>query len=484
MNALLEDAKKILEIPSLSHEGTDRAVQFLFSRLEEMGIPAKTQHVYHSMEGVSKKQYNLIGIMGDPLVDRKIKQGLCLLSHIDTVEPPALQKALSAEIKEGKVFGLGAADAKLDFLCKIYAAAAFREKKLNQPIYLVATCGGEMGQFGSRYLIESHALNPLFVLVGAPTELHLGHGHKQLALYKMSVSYQITERDSKGFSRRVSLRVLGRGSHSAFLGGVNALTGLMDVLKAADEKGFKFKIVEIKGGGSTNRIPDDAFVQLYLTSHQFEDFKKFIKLQATSREGLEFQVEYGNLGDIGISFLPDNLFRSCRNIVDISQRLPGLLVGQTEEEYSPTGLTAAVTRVDQGMNRTEIYFDVRIPNRYSFVKVDEAFQALMRDVASQNPALHFELTRNRTSLGLVSPQKSAWLTTIEESYQGAEIPFQKIRSSMATEAGLFAKAGYDVAFFGPGSADSSSHSPEESVSTDSLEKAVKFYESLIERVCL
>ena len=108
----------------------------------------------HSLEGVSKRQFNVIGILGDPLVDRKIRKGLLLNTHLDTVSPGRPENwtetggdPYSAMITENRIYGLGSADVKLDFLCKLHAVTRFRERKLKQPVYLVGTCGEEVGMF-------------------------------------------------------------------------------------------------------------------------------------------------------------------------------------------------------------------------------------------------------------------------------------------------------------------------------------------------
>src|SRR6185369_7927232 len=120
----------------------------------------------HSFENISKRQFNLVGILGDPLVDRKTRKGLLLLTHLDTVGPGILEywtetggNAYNLAAREETIYGLGAADAKLDFLCKLYAVQRIRDKKIKMPVYLVGTCGEEAGMYGCRYLLQSLMLN-------------------------------------------------------------------------------------------------------------------------------------------------------------------------------------------------------------------------------------------------------------------------------------------------------------------------------------
>src|SRR3954465_6251857 len=187
MKRFLEEAKRLIRINSVSANGNEEIANYVATLMQDRGLKTQIQHVMHSNEDISKRQFNVIGVLGDPLVDRKIRKGLLLNSHLDTVSPGVIENwtetggdPFAATIKDGKIFGLGTADVKLDFLCKLHAVDKFREKKLKMPIYLVGTCGEEVGMFGARYLIKSGALNPKYVMVGEPSDLRVVYAHKSL----------------------------------------------------------------------------------------------------------------------------------------------------------------------------------------------------------------------------------------------------------------------------------------------------------------
>ena len=167
MKRFLEEARKMIRMNSVTSNGNEELANYVGLLMQDKGLKVQMQHVTHSNEDLSKRQFNVIGILGDPLVDRKIKKGLLLSSHLDTVSPGLLEHwtetggdPFSASVKDGKIFGLGAADVKLDFLCKLHAVEKFREKKLKNPIYLAGTCSEERGMLGAKYLIKSLSLNP------------------------------------------------------------------------------------------------------------------------------------------------------------------------------------------------------------------------------------------------------------------------------------------------------------------------------------
>jgi len=294
MKRFLEEARKLIRINSVSANGNEEISNYAVTLMQDRGLKTHVQHVTHSQESISKRQFNVIGVLGDPLVDRKIKKGLLLNTHLDTVSPGVLanwtetdQDPFSAAIKDGKIYGLGTADVKLDFLCKLYAVEKFREKKLKNPIYLVGTCGEEIGMLGVKYLIKSLALNPKFVLVGEPSELKVVYAHKCLNLYRISIGYQLIERDVKGFNRQIELSCTGKSAHSSYPHlGVNAIQETFSFLEKANQEGFEMRFTQFQGGDTVNKVPDHAYVQFVLTSHQFEDFKRFFR-ETTKSEGKE-----------------------------------------------------------------------------------------------------------------------------------------------------------------------------------------------------
>src|SRR4051812_43531209 len=133
MKRLLEEAKRMIRINSVTTHGNEELANYVHGLLHERGLKASLQQVTHSLEGVSKRQFNVIGILGDPLVDKKTRKGLLLNTHLDTVSPGLSENwtetggdAFSATVRDGKIYGLGSADVKLDFLCKLHALAKFR----------------------------------------------------------------------------------------------------------------------------------------------------------------------------------------------------------------------------------------------------------------------------------------------------------------------------------------------------------------------
>lgn len=493
MKRFLEEAKRLVRINSVSSRGDEELANYVASLLQDRGLKTHLQQVTHSLEDVSKRQFNVIGILGDPLVDKKIRKGLLLNTHLDTVGPGLSENwtetggdPFSATIKDGKIFGLGAADTKLDLLCKLNAVAKFREKKLRQPIYLVGTCGEELGMFGARYLIKSMALNPKYVVVGEPTDLKAVYAHKSLNVFRVSVGYQQIERDARGFNRRIDLHSFGRSAHGCCPAlGDNAILSAMDFLKRATDSGFEVRFTKLEGGETVNKVPDRALVQFYLTSHQLEDFKRFFR-ESVKADGREkaFRVELGGVGDMGVRFLPDPLFPCLLDIVAFFRDLSKQWEKNVDASFSPPHSTVNFGTLRQPLGGVELGFDIRLLPGVSADEIEKQVQKSIQGVAGRYPSLNVSVVRARMNPDLNMGTESEFVKICKEALEAAGIEPTLSKYAMSTEAAQYFQAGYESVVFGPGHAEGNSHSPNEFNSLDELERATTFYEKLIERVCL
>lgn len=493
MKRFLEEAKRLIRMNSVSSNGNEEVANYIAVLMQDRGLKTQVQHVTHSNEEISKRQFNVIGVLGDPLVDRKIRKGLLLSAHLDTVSPGLSEKwtetagdPFSATIKDGKIYGLGSADVKLDFLCKLFAVDKFRERKLKNPIYLVGTCGEEIGMFGAKYLIKSLALNPKYILVGEPSDLKVVYAHKCLNIFRVSIGYQLIERDARGFNRRIDLHTFGKSAHSSYPDlGVNAILTSVQFLQSAMAQGFEMKFTRFNGGDTANKVPDHALAQIYLTSHQFEDFKRFFR-EASRAEGKEktFRVELGGVGDMGVRFLPDNLFPCLTEIVSFFKD-SGLDLEKTKDEtYNPSFSTVNLGKVKQNEGTVEINFDIRLLPHLSPDELEQTIKKGIQTIAARFPSLNLSVVRERMNPGLNMPIDDELLQLCRESMEQSGIEPLFDKKATSTEAAQYFQAGYRAVIFGPGKSQGNSHSPNENNILEHLEKAVRFYENVITKVCL
>ena len=493
MKAILQEAQRMIELSSVTSEGNEALANYLVTLLTEKGIRPVLQPVSHSIDSVSKRQFNLLGTLGDPLVDRKTRKGLLFLNHLDTVDPGLPENwevcgksPFSMKHHAGRVYGLGAASGKIDFLCRLYAIEKYREKKLKMPIYLAGTCGGELGMFGAKYLLKSLVVNPRCVLVGEPTDLRIVHAHKFLGVYKIQVAFQQVERDAKGFGRRVVLESFGRNAHASTpTGGVNAVLGLFDFLRRVADAGFEMRFSRISGGGSRNQVPDRALTEFYLTSHQYEDFKRFFR-DVNENAGLpgRFKAEMSGGGESGVRFLPETVHLCLDDFVQMFSSLVSDFKKVSDPTYVPETSTLNLGFVRQQVSGVELGFEIRLLPSQSPEAVHQAITEKVQAIASKYPNYNITVVRERMNPSLETSVLDEFPKEAQASLEMAKLPLEFAHASASSEASLFAQGGFPVLIFGPGPMSGSAHGPDEYLEVDQIEKAIEFYRRLIERTCL
>jgi len=493
MRDFLEEVKKLVQINSVTATGNEEIANYLQDRMRDSGIKTQLQQVSHSIEGVSKRQFNVIGILGDPLVDKKTKKGLLLNTHLDTVGPGLLSNwtetgndPFRATIKNGRVYGLGTADVKIDFLCKLRAVEKFREKKLKQPIYLVGSCGEEIGMFGTRYLIQSGILNPKYAVCAEPSDLSIIYAHKSLNIFKVLISYQMVSKDARGFNRKISIESFGKSAHGSYPHlGLNAVHQLIDLLRDSMDQGYEMKFTHLEGGETVNKVPDRARAELYLTAHQFEDYKRFLK-DLISQTGMEqsFKMEASGSDNVGIRFLPDSVFECASRISDHFRKMAHHFSKVSDPSYNPPHSTINLGTLKQTPAGLELLFDLRILPDQDENLIEKEIMKDVQNIASSYSTLNITASRTRTNPGLNMTAEHDLVRICKDALLAAGLNVKIDKKATSTEAAQYFKAGCESVVFGPGLSMGNSHSPNEYNILEHLEHASAFYEKLIERVCL
>jgi acetylornithine deacetylase/succinyl-diaminopimelate desuccinylase-like protein len=496
MKQFLEEARRLIRTGSPSHQGNEEVANFAHSILQDRGFRSDMQMVFHSLEAVSKRQFNVIGILGDQLVDRKTRKGLLLLSSLDTSTPGLRQNwtesagdPFELTVRDEHITGLGVASGKLDFLCRLHAAQRFREKKLKMPIYIVGTCGGSLGMFGAKYLIQSKALNPMYTLVSAPTALQLGTVHKGWLQLRVFIGFPMVERDARGFNRR--LRILSRGKMASSADpeqGEHAVLHALALLEQAIGEGFDLRFTALEGGEWPSLVPDECRVEFYTSPHQFEDFKLFFETYSKRAERTDsFDLEFGALNETGVRFYPEALFPCMLDIFSAYSEVGHQLSGLDSVQIQPPGTTVHFSSIKPRLGGLELGFDIRPMPGLSQLEVESRFQTVLQVISKKYPSVNLTLTKERFVPSMQAQDSAGAARLAEvcvEAGAAAGLSIHPVELAAASESALFQKAGYEVASFGPGSPFANVGSPNENVSITELEQAMTFYDRLIEQVCL
>lgn len=207
----IERIARLVREPSISrasvqHDGGNRAVvAVLADLLDSAGFRVELL----PLPGAPEKQ-NLIATLG------RGPGGLVLAGHTDTVPfDEALWQSdpFTLTERDGKLYGLGAADMKAFLALALEAAEGVDGDSLKAPLMIVATADEETTMDGARALVSLERPRARHALIGEPTDMRPVRAHKGVMMEQ--------------------LRLIGRSGHSSDPRlGVSALDGMARVLQA------------------------------------------------------------------------------------------------------------------------------------------------------------------------------------------------------------------------------------------------------------
>lgn len=116
--------------------------------------------------------------------------GILLSGHTDVVPvdgQPWSTPPFEATERDGRLYGRGAADMKGFVACAVMAMVRAAQRPLKRPLLLALSFDEEIGCVGVRHLLrelEGMEPQPLLCVVGEPTVMQIGTGHKGKAAYR------------------------------------------------------------------------------------------------------------------------------------------------------------------------------------------------------------------------------------------------------------------------------------------------------------
>src|SRR6266478_1529465 len=255
--AIVTMCKRLIAIPSVTGEGTHQIAEFC---AKEILAPHVIQSRLIPSSPKGPEQVNLLAFIAGKNRDAT---PLVLNTHLDTVPPgdPALWtecngRPLEASIHGDRIYGLGAADTKLDFVAKATALAHCRVPARN--VWLVGTFGEEHGLVGAKELAASGMLpRGAIALVGEPSHLQVITAHKGLMAYELTIGF-VPIRVADEIEVRKMFHV-GRAAHSSTPTlGENAIVKAIAAISSKPS----LEVVSIDGGDAVNKVPAHCEVVL------------------------------------------------------------------------------------------------------------------------------------------------------------------------------------------------------------------------------
>lgn len=446
--SFIENCRTLIGFDSSPGQSNLPMLNWLKTYAESLGLKVELQiSVFEQIE------------QGNILIRPTSRRGeleFLLQTHLDTVNPGPFQSwkktgfnPFDATIEDGKIYGLGAADAKLDFLCKLKAMAQFsNQSEFKLSPVLVGTFGEQSGMAGAMKLIRKNLVNPRFALVGEPTDLNLVNATKGFACVEVRIPFsseEIQYRQEHNFRESTSTQTqmfLGKATHSGRPeAGESAIVKMLDYLEQMPEG---VAIMEIDGGTNYNTVPSHAMLEMDISpipSPVSSQIKKVY--QAVKKLENDFKLIRDSSFDPPHSTLNIGLIRTFEDHI--------LMMGNCR---IPPSVTQAV------------YMEWMDSLKQKCINIGVSFRVIdyKKPVRTPNESVFLK--------GGLSLLKEMGLS---------ELP---VSQPSTNESSLFARLGADCLCFGPGFRDGNIHTPEEHVKIEDLNKATDFYTRMIERFSL
>ena len=446
----IETCRKLISLDSSPTGSTVELVDFLASRARDSGLIVD---VLHEMQnGVTQANIIVRTEQFNP-GDREF----LLQTHLDTVDPGNFSlwkkndfNPFDAVIEDSKIYGLGAAEVKLDFLCKLNTLTRLKDRKFKslKPV-LVGTFGEETGMQGALRLIRKNKLNAKYALIGEASDLKIVHAAKGFAIVEIRIpisederNYKISRNQAESATTQTKL-FSGRSAHSSTPHlGENAIQNMFEFLQKMPEN---MVLIEADGGTRVNMIPSQAMVELELVSH----------------------VKNLSLGKL------NNIYKGLKEVESDMRQFQ-------EKEFEPNFSTLSV-----GMMRT-FEDDLLIAGSCRILPnvTQEQYETWMikiQKVCEENGA-HFRITDYKRPFR--TNENSVLVKTAQSVLESMGLDSKCKTLASTNEASLFSRLGIECICLGAGIREGNVHTPEEHVKIEDLEKATHFYEKMVERFCI
>lgn len=447
--SLVELSRKILSFDTSPTHGTAELVEWLRLESEARGLFVETQH--ERVNDISQAN-----IIIRPISERP-DQELLLQTHLDTQDPGPFglwvengHNPFDATIKDNRIYGLGAADVKLDFLCKLEALSQFpRNQKWRLPPVLVGTFAEEMGMIGTLRLIRKNKISTKMALIGEPSEMAVITAGQGIANVEIRIPYS---EDEKNYRIEHNLREStstqsrmfnGKAAHSSMPHlGESAIKKMFDYLEMLPEN---IVIMEIDGGVNFNTVPAHAFLEID-----------------------------------PVSSVQDLMSIKLRKIFACLRQLESEFVKYTDLDFVPQHPTLNIGLIRTFDDHIFLSGSCRLPPAVS----NEVYEEWMRSLKSTCEGVGGDLRIVDYKRPFRTDESSRLVRGCLSVLNEMDLPVKVKTQSSCNEASLWSRIGVECISFGPGVREGNIHTPQEHVLIDDLKKSIEFYRRVIGRFCI
>lgn len=445
----IESCRQLIAIDSTPAHGNKELAKWAAAFCRQKGLIVEEQEeVVGDLEQVN--------VIARPLSERPSNE-LLLQTHLDTVDPGPFSlwtdtglNPFDAHIIDGKIHGLGSADVKLDFLCKLEAIASFgKDKDWKLPPVLVGTFGEESGMQGALKLIRKNKISAKMALIGEPSDLQIINAAKGFANVEIRIPFSEQEmeyRNEHNLRESTSTQsklFRGKAAHSSTPQlGENAITKMLEYLMMLPDA---VNIMEMDGGINFNTVPSHAFLEIDLATPIDKPISKKVA----------------------------NIYRAIK-------ALELKFMGYKDNDFYPSTPTLNIGQIRTNESDIQITGTCRIPPVISH-EVYERWMEELAQVCEQNQAI-FRV--NDYKKPFRTTEKSILLKGCLDELRNMGLSDKPITQASTNEASIFSRVGIECVCFGAGKREGNVHTPSEHVAIADLERAIEFYRRVIERFCL
>lgn len=471
----LQEAQRLIRFNTVTTQSNAECAYYVGRLLHEHGFRVQ----YQELREGSQIFLNVVGMLGDGSAPP-----LLLAAHLDTVDPgsPALwtktgRNPWRAVVRGDALYGLGAADDKVDLLCKLAAATRVNPSALTRPIMLVGTFGEERGLLGAARFCQGSLPRPAMALVGEPSNLQLVTRHKgllvgELALlrrgvYRTETAETVYEVETKGVAVHSSTPEAGE----------NAVLRMFDRLTAIAQAAGGVKVLELDGGTAANIVPARCRAVVAITSKTHGFAEEVIRRVAAARRGVTARPRRLPAG-----------WHPTLPWTDLLEYLTGLETllaayrKARDRAFAPPTLTSTVTRVGVVEGVLALTFDVRVLPGQDMDRIAKRCEQLGWTLFGP-PGDRWQFRRERQNPALEVDRDAPVVRLMLSAMRAAKVPATQAAKSGCSEAGWYQLVGIPSVVFGPGQAQGNIHQPNERNSLRQIRRAIAVYHAAIERAC-
>ena len=170
-----------------------------------------------------------------------------------------------------------------------------------------------------------------------------------------------------------------------------------------------------------------------------------------------------------------------------------LLKSKIDSDFNPPESTVVIRKLSVEKNRILLGLDAFFIPEFVGEDYEMSIREMINHLNSSFENISAQIIKKENNKGsnilestlFVSKLKEAleFISSKDDSKGFGEENYLTAKSSV-TEGSIFAEAGFDVVNFGPANIEYNSGIPRENIKVSEIQNAVKFYQQVIEEICL